>query len=126
MTNEGGNNAGGRYCQWQLTAGQLDVTVNLDDRESFDVQHKDSQEVDGIGEAAYSLAGHLYVYAAGKVVDVYATSASTDAGNLKVESATAERVLPKLAAEVVRPDVRRSPRQPTVYMNGSIRSDSTA
>ncbi|GAB3846202.1 hypothetical protein ACFPIJ_39265 [Dactylosporangium cerinum] len=97
MSNEGGASSGARYCQWQLSAGQLDVTVNIETREQFDVQNKDADQVDGIGESAYSLAGHLYVYAAGKVVDVYATSASTDSGNLKVERATAEKVLPKLA-----------------------------
>ncbi|MEV4137777.1 DUF3558 family protein [Dactylosporangium sp. NPDC049742] len=97
MTNEGGATSGARYCQWQLSSGQLDVTVNIETRDQFDVQNKDAKQVDGIGEAAYSLAGHLYVYAGGKVVDVYATSASTDAANLKVEQRTAEAVLPKLA-----------------------------
>jgi len=97
MSNEGGNSSGARYCQWQLSAGQLDVTVNVETRQQFDVQNKEAEQVDGIGEAAYSLAGHLYVYAAGKVVDVYATSAGTDAGNLKVERRTAEMILPKLA-----------------------------
>ena len=97
MSNEGGNSSGARYCQWQLSAGQLDVTVNVETRQRFDVQNKDADQVDGIGESAYSLAGHLYVYAAGKVVDVYATSAGTDAGNLKVERRTAEMILPKLA-----------------------------
>ncbi|MGI5184373.1 DUF3558 family protein [Dactylosporangium sp. CA-152071] len=97
MTNEGGATSGARYCQWQLSSGQLDVTVNIETRDQFDVQNKDAKQVDGIGEAAYSLAGHLYVYADGKVVDVYATSASTDAANLKVEQRTAEAVLPKLA-----------------------------
>ncbi|WP_326999979.1 DUF3558 domain-containing protein [Dactylosporangium sp. NBC_01737] len=97
MSNEGGNSSGARYCQWQLSAGQLDVTVNVETRQQFDVQNKEAEQVDGIGEAAYSLAGHLYVYAAGKVVDVYATSAGTDAGNLKVERRTAEAILPKLA-----------------------------
>jgi hypothetical protein len=97
MSNEGGNSSGARYCQWQLSAGQLDVTVDVETRQQFDVQNKEAVKVDGIGESAYSLAGHLYVYAAGKVVDVYATSAGTDAGNLKVERRTAEAVLPKLA-----------------------------
>ncbi|MDG6107182.1 DUF3558 family protein [Dactylosporangium aurantiacum] len=96
MTNEGGDTGGARYCQWQLTSGQLDVTVNVETRQQFDVQNKEAQQVAGIGEAAYSLAGHLYVYAGGKVVDVYATSAGNDAGNLKVERRTAEAVLPKL------------------------------
>jgi len=97
MSNEGGNSPGARYCQWQLSNGQLTVTVNVETRQQFDVQNKEAVRVDGIGEAAYSLAGHLYVYAAGKVVDGYATSAGTDAGNLKVERRAVEAVLPKLA-----------------------------
>ncbi|MEV4517649.1 DUF3558 family protein [Dactylosporangium sp. NPDC049525] len=97
MSNEGGNSSGARYCQWQLSSGQLDVTVDVETRQQFDVQNKEAVQIAGIGESAYSLAGHLYVYAAGKVVDVYATSAGTDAGNLKVERRTAEMVLPKLA-----------------------------
>jgi hypothetical protein len=97
MSNEGGNTAGARYCQWQLTNGQLTVTVDVETRQQFDVQNKEAKQVDGIGETAYSLAGHLYVYAAGKAVDVYATSAGTDAGNLKVEQRAAAAVLPKLA-----------------------------
>jgi hypothetical protein len=96
MSNEGGNSSGARYCQWQLSAGQLDVTVSVETRQQFDVQNKDATKVTGIGESAYSLAGHLYVYAAGKVTDVYATSAPTDAANLKVERNTAEKILPKL------------------------------
>lgn len=97
MGNEGGNSPGARYCQWQLTSGQLTVTVNVDDRQGFDVQNKEAVQVAGIGESAYSLAGHLYVYAAGKIVDAYATSAGTDAGNLKVERRAIEAILPKLA-----------------------------
>lgn len=97
MSNEGGNSPGARYCQWQLSSGQLTVTVNVETRQQFDVQNKEAEQVAGIGESAYSLAGHLYVYAAGKVVDAYATSAGTDAGNLKVERRAIEAVLPKLA-----------------------------
>lgn len=97
MSDEGGNSPGARYCQWQLSGGQLTVTVNVETRQQFDVQNKEAEQVDGIGEAAYSLAGHLYVYAKGKVVDAYATSAGTDAGNLKVERRAIEMVLPKLA-----------------------------
>jgi hypothetical protein len=96
MGNEGGNSPGARYCQWQLSSGQLTVTVNVETRQQFDVQNKDADQVDGIGESAYSLAGHLYVYAAGKVVDAYATSAGNDAGNLRVERRAVEAILPKL------------------------------
>ncbi len=97
MSNEGGNSAGTRYCQWQLTNGQLTVAVDVETRQQFDVQNKEAVQVDGIGEAAYSLAGHLYVYANGKAVDAYATSAGNDAGNLRVERRAIEMVLPKLA-----------------------------
>ncbi|MET7424766.1 DUF3558 family protein [Dactylosporangium sp. NPDC005555] len=97
MSNEGGNSPGARYCQWQLTSGQLTITVNVETRDQFDVQNKEAVQVAGVGESAYSLAGHLYVYADGKIVDAYATSAGTDAGNLKVEQRAAEAVLPKLA-----------------------------
>lgn len=97
MSNEGGNSSGARYCQWQLTNGQLTVAVDVETRQQFDVQNKEAVQVDGIGESAYSLAGHLYVYADGKAVDAYATSAGNDAGNLKVERRAIEMVLPKLA-----------------------------
>ena len=96
MTNEGGNSPNARYCQWQLTQGQLDVTVNVDTRESFDVRNKQSTPVSGVGEAAYSLSGHLYIFQTGRVVDVYATSADSDQANLDVEKQTAAKVLPKL------------------------------
>jgi hypothetical protein len=96
MSNEGGNSSNARYCQWQLTEGQLNVEVDNESREQFDVRNQQSTTVDGIGETAYSLAGHLYVYQAGKVVDVYATSSTSDSANLAVEKETAAKVLPKL------------------------------
>jgi hypothetical protein len=96
MTNEGGNSSGARYCQWQLSAGQLTVTVNNETRESFDVRNQQSTPVDGIGETAYSLSGHLYVFQNGRAVDVYASSSDSDSTNLEVEKNTAEKVLPTL------------------------------
>jgi hypothetical protein len=97
MSNEGGNSSNARYCQWQLTEGLLNLQVDIETREQFDVRNQQSTTVDGIGETAYSLAGHLYVYEAGKVVDVYATSSTSDDANLEVEKNTAAKVLPKLA-----------------------------
>ena len=96
MSNEGGNSSNARYCQWQLTEGQLNVQVDNETREQFDVRNQQSTTVDGIGETAYTLAGHLYVYQAGKVVDVYATSSTSDSANLAVEKETATKVLAKL------------------------------
>jgi hypothetical protein len=96
MSNEGGNSPDLRYCQWQLTKGQLDVTVNFDSRAGFEERNKQAVNQPGLGQAAYTLAGHLYVYNDGKVIDVYATSADTDDANLRVEKNTLFRVLPKL------------------------------
>ena len=97
MSNEGGNSSNARYCQWQLTAGLLNVQVDIETREQFDVRNQQSTTVDGIGETAYSLAGHLYVYEAGKVVDVYATPSTSESVNLTVEKNTAAKILPKVA-----------------------------
>jgi Protein of unknown function (DUF3558) len=96
MSNEGGNSSNARYCQWQLTEGQLNVQVDNETREQFDVRNQQSNTVDGVGETAYTLAGHLYVYQAGKVVDVYATSSTSDSANLDVEKETATKILAKL------------------------------
>jgi Protein of unknown function (DUF3558) len=97
MSNDGGNSSNARYCQWQLSEGQLNVEVSIDTRQGFDVRNQQSTPVDGVGEAAYSLAGHLYVFQAGKVVDVYATPTASDSTNLNVEKNTAAKVLPKVA-----------------------------
>ncbi|WP_238006727.1 DUF3558 family protein [Dactylosporangium sp. AC04546] len=99
MTDEGGNSPTARYCQWQLSQGQLTVTVNVEDRDNFDIQHKDAKKVVGLGASAYSLSGHLYVWEDGRDVDVYVSSESSDAANLTVARQTAQKVLPRLAAK---------------------------
>ena len=98
MSDEGGNSPGARYCQWQLSQGQLTVTVNLETRAGFDTRNKESKPVAGIGETAYTLAGHLYVFEDGRDVDVYVSSESSDPANLAVARQTAVKVLPRLAA----------------------------
>ncbi|GGM40304.1 hypothetical protein ACFFX1_17740 [Dactylosporangium sucinum] len=99
MTDEGGNSPNARYCQWQLSQGQLTVTVNVEDRDNFEIQHKDAKKVVGLGDSAYSLSGHLYVWEDGRDVDVYVSSESSDAANLNVARQTAQKVLPRLAAK---------------------------
>jgi hypothetical protein len=96
MTNDGGTSPGSRYCQWQLSTGQLTVTATNETRDGFDIRNKQSTPVDGIGEAAYSLAGHLYVHAQDRTVDVYVSSESSDDADLRVEKDTAAKVLPRL------------------------------
>jgi len=98
MSDEGGSSPGARYCQWQLSQGQLTVSVNLETRAGFDTRNKESKSVAGIGEAAYTLAGHLYVFEDGKDIDVYVSSEGSDTANLNVARQTAVKVLPRLAA----------------------------
>lgn len=98
MTKDDGKSPNARYCQWQLAVGQLTVAVSVESRESFDTRNAQSVKVVGVGEAAYSLSGHLFVFAAGRDVDVYDSSATTDAGDLAVEKSTAATILPRLAS----------------------------
>ncbi|WP_426511896.1 DUF3558 family protein [Dactylosporangium sp. McL0621] len=98
MSDDGGSTSGTRYCQWQLSQGQLTVTVSLETRENFDVRNKQAQPVMGVGTTAYSLAGHLYVWQNGRDVDVYVSSESSDQANLSVARRTAAQLLPRLEA----------------------------
>ncbi|MET7400052.1 DUF3558 family protein [Dactylosporangium sp. NPDC005572] len=99
MTDEGGNSPTARYCQWQLSQGQLTVSVTVEDRDNFEVQHKDAKKVVGLGDSAYSLSGHLYIWEDGRDVDVYVSSEPSDTANLNVARQTAQKVLPRLAAK---------------------------
>jgi hypothetical protein len=98
MTKDDGKSPNARYCQWQLGVGQLTVTVTVESRESFDTRNAQSVKVDGIGAAAYSLSGHLFIFAADRDVDVYDSSATSDAADLAVEKNTAATILPRLGS----------------------------
>jgi hypothetical protein len=98
MNNEGGTSPNARYCQWLLDSGQLTVAVDIETREQFDVRNKQATPVSGVGDTAYELSGHLYVYRDNRVVDVYASLGGSDANNLAVEKSTATQVLPRLFA----------------------------
>jgi hypothetical protein len=97
MTDEGGKSENTRYCQWQLSVGQVTIMVSVDTRDDFDVRNKQAKSVAGVGEAAYSLAGHLYVFENGRTTDVYVSSESSDAANLAVEKKAADKILTKLS-----------------------------
>ncbi|GAA3456131.1 hypothetical protein [Dactylosporangium matsuzakiense] len=98
MTDDGGATPASRYCQWQLSQGQVTIAVSLETRENFDVRNKQATAVPGIGTTAYSLAGHLYVWQGGRDVDVYVSSESSDAANLSVAKRAAQQLLPRLEA----------------------------
>jgi hypothetical protein len=97
MTDDGGA-SGSRYCQWQLSQGQVTVAANAETRESFDVRNQQATAVPGIGATAYFLSGHLYVWEDGRNVDVYVSSEGDDQANLDVAKRTAAQFLPRLAA----------------------------
>jgi hypothetical protein len=98
MTDDGGASGAARYCQWQLSQGQLTVAVTPETREGFDVRNKQAVAVPGLGTAAYLLSGHLFVWENGRDVDVYVSSKSSDEANLEVAKRTAAQFLPRLAA----------------------------
>jgi hypothetical protein len=84
-----------RFCQWQLASGQLAVFLSRSTPEEFDVKNATAQKVDGIGQDAYQLAGHLYVLYGTVVVDVYARGGS-DEQNLAVAKKTVAALLPRI------------------------------
>lgn len=84
-----------RHCQWQLANGDLAVFLSTTTEADFKVRDPAATNVSGIGDEAYSSSGHLYVRSGERQLDVYATGA-TDAGNLTVACATAEKLIPTI------------------------------
>ena len=84
-----------RYCQWQQDGGQLAVFLTRTTAEEFAVRTEDAEPVDGVGEDAYSLAGHLYVRYGTVQVDVYARGGG-DEENLRDAVAVAKALLPRV------------------------------
>jgi hypothetical protein len=84
-----------RFCQWQLSEGQLAVFLSRTSAADFAVRNDQAQPVDGVGDDAYQLAGHLYVRHGPVQVDVYARG-GTDTANLAVARNVANLVLPQI------------------------------
>jgi predicted small lipoprotein YifL len=84
-----------RFCQWQQPSGQLALFLSRTTQSDYDVQIDDATEVDGLGERAYTLAGHLYVLYGTVQVDVYSRGDS-DEENLAKEKDVVNYVLPKV------------------------------
>ena len=84
-----------RYCQWQQDGGQLAVFLTRTTTEQFDVRNADAEPVDGVGDDAYSLAGHLYVRYGTMQIDVYSRG-STDEENLRDAAAVAKALIPRV------------------------------
>jgi hypothetical protein len=84
-----------RFCQWQQPSGQLALFLSRTTPSDYEVQIDGATEVDGLGERAYTLAGHLYVLYGTVQVDVYARGGS-DEENLVTEKDVVNFVLPKI------------------------------
>jgi Protein of unknown function (DUF3558) len=84
-----------RYCQWQQPSGQLDIFLSRTTESDFQTVIEGSQPVDGVGEAAFSLSGHLYVLYGTVDIDVYSRGDS-DEKNLEIEKQIAKVLIPKI------------------------------
>jgi hypothetical protein len=94
---EDGGNSGdaSRYCQWQQDNGQLAIFLSRTTEDDFGIKIADATPVDGVGEDAFELAGHLYVLYGTVAVDVYSRGDS-DAENLAKAKQIAKTLLPKI------------------------------
>ncbi|WP_033342509.1 hypothetical protein [Catenuloplanes japonicus] len=84
-----------RYCQWQLSEGQLAIFVTGTTAADFKIQAKAGDAVAGVGDSAFTQSGHLFVLAGDTQLDVYAR-VGDDAQNLRVAKMVADRVIPRL------------------------------
>ncbi|GIF18033.1 hypothetical protein BJ973_009001 [Actinoplanes tereljensis] len=84
-----------RFCQWQQDSGQLALFIARTTEEEFKTTIADAKPVDGVGEDAFELAGHLYVLYGTVQVDVYSRGAS-DAQNLTDSKEVADKVIPRI------------------------------
>ena len=90
---ESGNSA--RFCQWQQSGGQVALFLSRTTEADFKITIADATPVDGVGEDAFQLAGHLYVLYGTVAIDVYSRGDSDDE-NLAEAAAVAQVIIPKI------------------------------
>jgi uncharacterized protein DUF3558 len=84
-----------RFCQWQQDGGQLAVFLSRTTEDDFQAQINGADPVDGVGEDAFALAGHLYVLYGTVQIDVYSRGGDDDR-NLADAKKVADVLLPKI------------------------------
>jgi hypothetical protein len=84
-----------RYCQWQQDGGQLAVFLARTTEDEFKVKIADASPVDGVGQDAFQLAGHLYVLYGTVQIDVYSRGGD-DAQNLTDATEVAKVLIPRI------------------------------
>jgi len=84
-----------RFCQWQQESGQLAVFLSRTTEDDFKIAINGAVPVDGVGEDAFQLAGHLYVLYGTVQIDVYSRG-DTDEQNLTDAKKVAKLLLPRV------------------------------
>ncbi|MEU7904538.1 DUF3558 family protein [Actinoplanes sp. NPDC049118] len=84
-----------RYCQWQQPGGQLAVFLSRTTEDEFKIKTAEATPVDGVGEDAFALAGHLYVLYGTVSIDVYSRGDS-DEENLEKSETIAKVLIPRI------------------------------
>jgi hypothetical protein len=84
-----------RYCQWQLSEGQLAVFLTRTTKEEFQLRAPQSTQVPAVADEAYLNSGHLYALYGTIQLDVYARGKS-DAENVNTAKATVAALLPRI------------------------------
>ncbi|MET0415416.1 MAG: DUF3558 family protein [Actinoplanes sp.] len=84
-----------RFCQWQQSGGQLAVFLARTTPAEFDSTVTGATPVTGVGQEAFTLAGHLYVLYGTVQIDVYSRG-GTDEENLTDAKKVAEKLFPRI------------------------------
>ncbi|MEV6597117.1 DUF3558 family protein [Actinoplanes sp. NPDC051346] len=84
-----------RFCQWQQPGGQLAVFLARTTESDFTVKIAEAEPVEGVGEDAFALAGHLYVLCGTVSIDVYSRGDS-DEENLAKATEIAKVLMPRI------------------------------
>jgi hypothetical protein len=84
-----------RFCQWQQPSGQLAVFLARTSADDFKVKIAEATPVDGVGEDAFELAGHLYVLYGTVSIDVY-NRGDSDEENLAKAKEIVKVLIPKI------------------------------
>ncbi len=85
-----------RYCQWQLSGGQLAVFLAKTSKADFNTEHGKQQKVSGVGDDARFADGHLYVLHGDVQIDSYARVSGNEGGSLQMAKNAALKVIERL------------------------------
>lgn len=98
QVDEDGQSAGSttRYCQWQLSGGQLAVFLQKTSSSDFKTEHGQQQKVTGVGDEAHFADGHLYVLHDGIQIDSYARVSGNEGASLQMAKNAALKVIERL------------------------------